>query len=164
MAELGGYKTAASANTAFAVLRRKLLGDYQQWAGRATRGKGKPVLVVEDSEDDDEEAEAGEPGEPAEEGEAAEEGEDAVAVPAKKAPVTRKRKAGTTTEGADANDAEGEESEAEGPIKKKMKSMKVDGAVEGEKEKENDKEVVEAAEDDAEEDEEAEDADNEDEE
>lgn len=154
MAELGGYKTAASANTAFAVLRRKLIGDYQVWAGRATRGKGKPVLVVEDSEDDDEEAEAGEAGEPAEEG------EDAVADPGKKAPVTRKRKAGTTTEGADANDAEGEESEAEGPIKKKMKGMKVGGAVEGEKEKEND-EVVEAA---AEEDEEAEDADNEDEE
>lgn len=154
MAELGGYKTAASANTAFAVLRRKLIGDYQQWAGRATRGKGKPVLVVEDSEDDDEEAEAGEPGEPAEEGE-----EEATAVPVKKAPVTRKRKAGTTTEGADANDAEGEETEAEGPIKKKLKSMKVGGAVEGEKE--ND-EVVEAA--DAEEDEEAEDADNENEE
>lgn len=152
MAQLGGYKTAASANTAFAVLRRKLIGDYQQWAGRATRGKGKPVLVVEDSEDDDEEAEPGEPGEPAEEG------EDAVAVPAKKAPL--KRKAGTTTEGADdANDAEGEDSEAEGPIKKKMKSMKVGGAVEGEKEKEKENdEVVEAA---AEEDEEAEDADDE---
>lgn len=153
MAELGGYKTAASANTAFAVLRRKLIGDYQQWAGRATRGKGKPVLVVEDSEDDDEEAEAGEAGE------AAEEGEDAVAVPAKKAPVTRKRKAGTTTEGADANDAEGEDTEAEGPIKKKMKSMKVAGAVEKEKEKKDD-EVVEAA--DAEE--EAADADDEEEE
>lgn len=158
MAELGGYKTAASANTAFAVLRRKLIGDYQQWAGRATRGKGKPVLVVEDSEDDDEEAEAGEAGETAEEGEAAEEGEVAVADPGKKAPL--KRKAGTTTEGADANDAEGEDTEAEEPLKKKMKSMKVGGAVEGEKEKEND-EVVEAA--DAEEDEEAEDADNEDE-
>lgn len=152
MAELGGYKTAASANTAFAVLRRKLIGDYQQWAGRATRGKGKPVLVVEDSEDDDEEAEAGEAGE------AADEGEDAVAVPGKKAPL--KRKAGTTTEGADAGDAEGEETEAEGPIKKKMKGMKVGGAVEGEKEKENDK-VVEAAEDDAEE--EAADADDEEE-
>lgn len=133
MAELGGYKTAASANTAFAVLRRKLIGDYQQWAGRATRGKGKPVLVVEDSEDDDEEAEAGEAGEPAEVG------EDATAVPAKKAPL--KRKAGTTTEGADAGDAEGEDSEVDEPIKKKMKSMKVGGAVEGEKEKENDKEV-----------------------
>lgn len=158
MAALGGYKTAASANTAFAVLRRKLLGDYQQWAGRATRGKGKPVLVVEDSEDDDDEA-----GDEGEEGEPAEEGEDAVAVPGKKAPVTRKRKAGTTTEGADANDAEGEDSEVDEPIKKKLKSMKVAGAVE--KEKENDKEkekVVEAA--DAEEDEEAEDADNEDEE
>lgn len=143
MAELGGYKTAASANTAFAVLRRKLIGDYQQWAGRATRGKGKPVLVVEDSEDDDEEAEAGEAGEPAEEG------EDAVAVPAKKAPLMGKRKAGTTTEGADAGDAEGEDSEAEGPIKKKMKSMKVGGgAVEGEKEKKDD-EVVEAAEEEA---------------
>lgn len=153
MAALGGYKTAASANTAFAVLRRKLLGDYQQWAGRATRGKGKPVLVVEDSEDDDEEAEAGEAGEPAEEG------EDAVAVPAKKAPLMGKRKAGTTTEGADANDAEGEDTEVDEPIKKKMKSMKVGGAVEGEKE--ND-EVVEAAEDNA--DEEAEDADDEDEE
>lgn len=152
MAALGGYKTAASANTAFAVLRRKLIGDYQQWAGRATRGKGKPVLVVEDSEDDDEEAEAGEAGE------AAEEGEVAVADPGKKAPVTRKRKTGTTTEGADAGDAEGEETEAEGPIKKKMKSMKVGGAVEGEKEKENDK-VVEAA--DAEE--EAADADDEEE-
>lgn len=152
MAELGGYKTAASANTAFAVLRRKLIGDYQQWAGRATRGKGKPVLVVEDSEDDDEEAEAGEAGE------AAEEGEDAVADPGKKAPVTHKRKAGTTTEGADANDAEGEETEVDEPIKKKMKSMKVGGAVEGEKEKEND-EVVEAA--DAEE--EAADADDEEE-
>lgn len=152
MAQLGGYKTAASANTAFAVLRRKLIGDYQQWAGRATRGKGKPVLVVEDSEDDDEEAEAGEAGE------AAEEGEVAVADPGKKAPVTHKRKAGTTTEGADAGDAEGEETEAEGPIKKKMKSMKVGGAVEGEKEKEND-EVVEAA--DAEE--EAADADDEEE-
>lgn len=159
MAALGGYKTAASANTAFAVLRRKLLGDYQQWAGRATRGKGKPVLVVEDSEDDDEEAEAGEAGE------AAEEGEDAVAVPGKKAPVTHKRKAGTTTEGADANDAEGEDSEVDEPIKKKLKQMKVGGAVEGEKE--NDKEVaekekvVEAAEDDAEE--EAADADDEEE-
>lgn len=153
MAALGGYKTAASANTAFAVLRRKLIGDYQQWAGRATRGKGKPVLVVEDSEDDDDEA-----GDEGEEGEGREEGGDAVAVPAKKAPVTYKRKAGTTTEGADANDAEGEETEAEGPIKKKMKSMKVAGAVEEkEKEKGND-EVVEAA---AEEDEEAEDADNE---
>lgn len=151
MAALGGYKTAASANTAFAVLRRKLIGDYQQWAGRATRGKGKPVLVVEDSEDDDEEAEAGEPGEPAEEG------EDAVAVPGKNAPL--KRKAGTTTEGADANDAEGEDSEVDEPIKKKMKSMKVGGAVEGEKENENENdEVVEAA---AEEDEEAEDADDE---
>lgn len=155
MAELGGYKTAASANTAFAVLRRKLIGDYQQWAGRATRGKGKPVLVVEDSEDDDEEAEAGEAGEAAEEGEA---GEVAVADPGKKAPVTHKRKAGTTTEGADAGDAEGEETEAEEPLKKKMKSMKVGGAVEGEKEKEND-EVVEAA--DAEE--EAADADDEEE-
>lgn len=156
MAALGGYKTAASANTAFAVLRRKLIGDYQQWAGRATRGKGKPVLVVEDSEDDDEEAEAGEPGEPAEEG------EDAVAVPGKKAPVTRKRKAGTTTEGADAGDAEGEETEADEPLKKKMKSMKVAGAVEGEKEKENDEVVEAAAEDDAEE--EAADADDEEEE
>lgn len=150
MAELGGYKTAASANTAFAVLRRKLIGDYQQWAGRATRGKGKPVLVVEDSEDDDEEAEAGEAGE------AAEEGEDAVADPGKKAPVTRKRKAGTTTEGADAGDAEGEDSEVDEPLKKKMKSMKVGGAVEGEKEKDK---VVEAA--DAEE--EAADADDEEE-
>lgn len=158
MAELGGYKTAASANTAFAVLRRKLIGDYQVWAGRATRGKGKPVLVVEDSEDDDEEAEAGEAGEAAEEGEAGDDGEEAIAVPGKKAPVTRKRKAGTTTEGADANDAEGEDTEAEEPLKKKMKSMKVGGAVEGEKE--ND-EVVEAA---AEEGEEAADADDEDEE
>lgn len=150
MAELGGYKTAASANTAFAVLRRKLIGDYQQWAGRATRGKGKPVLVVEDSEDEEEEGEDGEAGEPAEEGEVA------VADPGKKAPVTRKRKAGTTNEGADeANDAEGEDSEVDEPIKKKMKSMKVGGAVETEKE--ND-EVVEAA---AEEDEEAEDADDE---
>lgn len=158
MAALGGYKTAASANTAFAVLRRKLIGDYQVWAGRATRGKGKPVLVVEDSEDDDEEAEAGEAGEAAEGGEGGE--EEATAVPGKKAPL--KRKAGTTTEGADAGDAEDEETEAEGPIKKKMKSMKVGGAVEKEKEKENDEVVVEAA--DAEEeaaDEEAEDADDE---
>lgn len=155
MAALGGYKTAASANTAFAVLRRKLIGDYQQWAGRATRGKGKPVLVVEDSEDDDDEA-----GDEGEAGEAAEEGEVAVADPGKKAPVTRKRKAGTTTEGADDGDAEGEDSEVDEPIKKKMKSMKVGGAVEGEKEKENDEVVVEAA--DAEE--EAADADDEDEE
>lgn len=154
MAELGGYKTAASANTAFAVLRRKLIGDYQQWAGRATRGKGKPVLVVEDSEDDDEEA-----GDEGEAGEGGDDGEEAIAVPAKKTPVTRKRKAGTTTEGADANDAEGEDTEEEAPLKKKMKSMKVGGAVEGEKEKENDK-VVEAA---AEEDEEAADADDEEE-
>lgn len=160
MAELGGYKTAASANTAFAVLRRKLIGDYQVWAGRATRGKGKPVLVVEDSEDDDEEAEAGEAGEAVEEGEAAEEGEDAVAVPGKKAPVTRKRKAGTTTEGADAGDAEGEDSEVDEPIKKKMKMMKVAGAVEEkEGEKEKNDEVAEAA--DAEE--EAADADDEEE-
>lgn len=154
MAALGGYKTAASANTAFAVLRRKLIGDYQQWAGRATRGKGKPVLVVEDSEDDDDEA-----GDEGEAGEAGDDGEEAIAVPGKKTPVTHKRKAGTTTEGADANDAEGEDSEVDEPIKKKMKSMKVAGAVEGEKEKEND-EVVEAAA----EDEEAEDADNENEE
>lgn len=160
MAQLGGYKTAASANTAFAVLRRKLIGDYQVWAGRATRGKGKPVLVVEDSEDDDEEAEAGEAGEAAEEGEAGDDGEEAIAVPGKKAPVTRKRKAGTTTEGADANDAEGEDSEVDEPIKKKMKSMKVGGAVEGEKEKEKENdEVVEAT--DAEE--EAADADDEEE-
>lgn len=156
MAALGGYKTAASANTAFAVLRRKLIGDYQQWAGRATRGKGKPVLVVEDSEDDDDEA-----GDEGEAGEAAEEGEVAVADPGKKAPVTRKRKAGITTEGADAGDAEGEETEVDEPIKKKLKSMKVGGAVEGEKEKEKENdEVVEAA--DAEE--EAADADDEDEE